>query len=108
MIGVLSKSEYDYLMAFYRSSTNYGSTSFEMSLILDNSTLTNYTCFFKAPPSLGSVEGGMIFNVSATLEVASVISSSSADEDFMMVEFEGQFPQQEDLINTIINYRLAS
>lgn len=60
---------YNYLMAFFRTSTSYGALPFIMALLLDAATVQNYTCLL-VPGSLSlSSVSGFTFVVSATIEV---------------------------------------
>lgn len=104
---ILTKGEYDYLKAFYRTACNYGSTPFYISLIFESSELTTYKAYFKPSTlSLNSVEAGQVFSVSADLEVFP--NQNVATDDEILIAFEGKFAESEDELNTITNYDLPN
>lgn len=61
---------YDYLLAFYRTSTDFGSTPFLCPLIVDNHTVSNYQAWI-VPGSWKPVaaHSGLAFTVSCQLWV---------------------------------------
>lgn len=65
----LSKKNYNFLMAFYRTQLNYGVLPFTIDLILDSGDLQTYTCHF-VPDTFGlTSQVGATYVIGATLEV---------------------------------------
>jgi hypothetical protein len=71
---------YDYLMAFYRTTTKNGALPFLIDLILHTKTVSEYTAHF-VPGTLGLVsQAGLSYIVSATLEVVGNVPDATTDQ----------------------------
>lgn len=68
---ILTEFEYDYFRSFYRTISHNACSPFTMDLILDSSSLIEYTCYFiPGSVKLTKIEG-KLFYVSAQIEVLS-------------------------------------
>jgi hypothetical protein len=75
----LDETAYDYFMAFYRTGIDYGSLSFEVDLLIDSATLTEYTVHL-VPGSLKTTYlGDGKFEITAQLEVVVIEANESED-----------------------------
>ncbi|MDQ9022680.1 hypothetical protein RFI02_16330 [Acinetobacter sichuanensis] len=92
---VVNKTGYDYLVAFYNLWTYNPSKPFLALLIIDDSDLKEYKCFFKSGFQLDSKEGN-VFKVSATFEVQANRRDKNLDQSIVDLGNEG-------LINSYIN-----
>jgi len=108
------RDQYRYFRAFYRSLLQNGSKAFILDLILDNPTPVPHTCRF-IPGSVSlSEQSGLMYVVSAELEV----EPSDIDEDaeaafaFLFSMFgstwETDFPHIESDLDNIINVELPA
>lgn len=77
---VLDPTEYNYLNAFFRTATEHGSLPFEIDLILDNTTLTEYTARFVPDTFKLTAQKGLTYYVGAVLEVESLPDNATADQ----------------------------
>lgn len=77
----VDKNGYDYLLAFYRLWENQTPkiNPFLLDLIIDESALTEYSCFFSSGLVLSAVNGP-IRTVTATLEVSAKKPDYTVDE----------------------------
>lgn len=72
-------TNYNYLLAFYRTALSYGSLPFTISLILDSNVPQTYTAHF-VPDTFGLTStSGQTYIVGATLEVVPDPSYSTND-----------------------------
>lgn len=78
---VVDKNGYDYLLAFYRlwESQTPRINPFLLDLIIDESALIEYSCFFSSGLALSSVNGP-IRTVTASLEVSAKKPDAAVDE----------------------------
>jgi hypothetical protein len=65
---ILDPTEHDYFWAFYRTATLRGSVPFEADLLLDGSTISEYSCHFMQKPVL-TEQRGLGYFIQAQLEV---------------------------------------
>lgn len=70
---------YDYLMAFYRTATNFGADPFIINMILDSSAILPYTVKFTSMPKL-SGQKGHSYTTSCELEVYPQPVNNAADQ----------------------------
>jgi hypothetical protein len=79
MEWVLEADAYDYFMAFYRSSTEHGSSPFTLDAILNKAAIAEYTAYF-VPGSI-ALAGvrGTAFVVTANLEILPLAENHAAD-----------------------------
>lgn len=70
---------YNYLTAFYRTATDYGSLPFLISLILDSNAVLQYTAYFVPDTFQLASQSGQEYVVAATLEVIPNASYASGD-----------------------------
>lgn len=77
---VLKQNQYDYIMAFYRTGAGSGAKAFTIDLLLDDSTVTEYTAYFVAGSFGLTAQEGLIYTVGATLEVMGDLPDSVADQ----------------------------
>lgn len=105
----LDEADYVYLMAFYRSATNYGALPFLIDLLIDGAVLIEYTCKL-IPGSLQLAEQrGLLYVVTAQLEVQ---TNPDVDLDYdagLVVIYEAYgadaantLQELEDLVNTYL------
>lgn len=82
---VLTPTQYDYAMAFYRTQTQRGSLPFEIYLIVDDSVLGERTAYF-VPGTLKLVsQEGFAQTISATLEVLHLFNPDEASDDAAII-----------------------
>lgn len=75
----LNKKNYEYLLAFYRTTLNYGANSFSIDLIIDSGVPTTYTVHI-LPGTFGLTQQmGQTYIVGATLEANYDIAKASGD-----------------------------
>lgn len=79
VVWILNPTQYNYINAFYRTSVAHGSVPFNIDLILDNITLTQYVVRFIPNSFKLTSQRGLAYTVSATLEVESVADNATAD-----------------------------
>lgn len=75
----LSKKNYNYLTAFYRTSTAAGSLPFLIGLILDSGDIQTYTAHFVPDSFALTSQSGQTYIVGATLEVLPDPSYAAGD-----------------------------
>lgn len=77
--AILTAEEYEYLMAFYRRSTEHGSLSFTVDLVTNKRTPVTVTAYF-VPDTLSLVrKNGATYEVTARLEVEQDAINASLD-----------------------------
>lgn len=75
----LSKANFNYIMAFYRTGITYGADPFTIGLILDSGDLQNYTAHFM-PGTFNLIsQQGSTYVVGGTLEVIPNAAYASGD-----------------------------
>ncbi|MFC2998110.1 hypothetical protein ACFODO_23220 [Acinetobacter sichuanensis] len=92
---VVNETGYDYLVGFYYLWEVNPSLPFLALLIIDNSDLKEYRCWFNSSIQLDSKEGN-VFKVSATFEVQANRRDKNLDQSIVDLGNEG-------LINSYIN-----
>jgi hypothetical protein len=70
---------YDYMMAFYRTATAFGSLTFTIDLMIDSSNMTEYVAKFVPESFQLSSQSGFTFIVAAELEVIPIPTNQTAD-----------------------------
>ena len=81
---VVREAGYQYLMAFYRVWRRSPNQPFLAKLIIDDAPAQDYQCFFTESPTLSKKEG-LVFTVTATLEVKPL--KENEDMDDLIVEY---------------------
>ncbi|WP_151976644.1 hypothetical protein [Acinetobacter soli] len=81
---VVGEAGYQYLMAFYRVWRRKPNQAFLAKLVVDDAPAQDYQCYFADSPALSSKQG-LIFTVSAQLEVKPL--SESTDMDDVIVQY---------------------
>jgi hypothetical protein len=76
---ILNTSEYDYIMAFYRTTTVSGSLPFTIDLVIDSQTRAVYTASFVPGSFQLASKAGDTFRVTADLDVDAVTPDATAD-----------------------------
>ena len=97
---VVDKTGYDYLVAFYNVWTYNPSQPFLALLMIDDSDVEEYKCFFKSDFKLDSKEGH-VFKVSATFEVQAIKRDKALDQRIVVLGNDG-------LINSYLNIEQVS
>lgn len=96
--------QYEYFLNFYNVETNFGVSSFTMDLILDTSSLLEYTCYFiPGTIKLNKIEGR---TYSINFEIEVIPYEISQEEEDLVYVFDGFTPNSSDnldIINKIIN-----
>ena len=104
---ILNRQEYAYMKAFFRTACNDGATPFYIKMIFEDDYLKPYKAYWKPKTfSLNNSEAGEVFYVSAELEVFP--NPDAANDDEILIAFEGKFNESEDELNTITNYDLPN
>lgn len=86
---------YNYLNAFYRTSTANGSLPFTIDLYLDKSEPVEFSAQFVPDTFKLSSQSGETYYVSAELEVTKPFNGSEASEDAATIAaFEAAYPYQ--------------
>lgn len=81
---VIQEAGYQYLMAFYRVWRRKPNQPFLAKLVIDDAPAQDYQCFFTESPTLSSKQG-LVFTVTATLEVKPLIEDEAMDD--VIVEY---------------------
>lgn len=81
---VIQEAGYQYLMAFYRVWRRKPNQPFIATLVIDDAPVQDYQCFFTESPTLSSKQG-LVFTVTATLEVKPLVEDEDMDD--LIVEF---------------------
>ena len=81
---VIQEAGYQYLMAFYRVWRRKPNQPFLAMLVVDDAPAQDYQCFFTESPALSSKQG-LVFTVTATLEVKPLAEDEAMDD--FIVEF---------------------
>lgn len=99
-------AKYKYIRGFYKAVTVSGSLPFSIDLILDEPELTSHKAYF-VPDSMALREQrGLLYVVSAELEVYSAeISPYSADYVYMYNEFGECWQRYEDVLHEVVNIK---
>lgn len=83
---IVDPAGYDYLNAFFRTATTRGSASFTIDLVLDNSTLSEYSAIFTPSTFKLASQVGLSYTVTAQLEVIPSASGSETDDDNALMD----------------------
>jgi hypothetical protein len=82
---ILDSTEFEYLMAFYRSVANRGATTFQIELIIDGSDIGEVDAHF-VPDSFELVaQRGLAYTVAAQLEITTPVNPDLEDDDLDIV-----------------------
>jgi hypothetical protein len=81
----VNADEYDYLQAFYYTGTNTGADAFNIDLMIDNSTLDEYSANFVVDTFETSSTRGDQYTVSAELEVRRIARDANFDNSLIAV-----------------------
>lgn len=76
---MMSSTEFDYFMAFYKTTTKSGSLPFTIDLVIDSHATAIYTATFVAGSCKWQAAGGGIFSVTADLDVEAIARDATAD-----------------------------
>lgn len=109
----VTKAGYAYLRAFYNTAVARGSLPFLADLILDSADLIEHECYF-VPGSFGtqSVNGGVLFDVTAQLEVKPLPIDDALNQSYVDVytafgeDAEEALALLEQLVNVDLNNAL--
>lgn len=110
----IGPEKYRYLRAFYKQVANGGSEPFAIDLIMDDSALTEHKAYFIPGSMQLRRQEGMLYVVSARLEVYPLTGTEDDDLIFALLysEFgegwESIFATFESDFNTVINTNLPS
>lgn len=75
----VSKHNYEFLLAFYRTAIDYGTLPFTIDLLLDSGSMQTYTAHFVPSTFKLTSQSGFTWVVAATLEVLPDASYASGD-----------------------------
>jgi hypothetical protein len=75
---------YNYLKAFYRTATKFGSLPFLIDLLYDSGTVEEYTAKFVSGTLRLTSQSGLLYVMEAVLEVSS--NNPSADDDQTIID----------------------
>jgi hypothetical protein len=77
----MNRTNYEYLMAFFRKAINYGADPFTIGLYIDSGAVQDYTCHILPGTLQLSSQQGQTWVVQATLEAIPDVSYASDDAD---------------------------
>lgn len=82
---ILNREEYDYFMAFYRSVTHRGATTFQLELVVDTHALGERDVNFIPGSVQLSGQSGLSYTVTAELEVHAAENPTEEADDLAVV-----------------------
>lgn len=111
-VWIIGPTEYKYARSFYRALTTSGSKPFLIDLILDEPELTEHKAYFVPGSFKLTGQKGLMYWISAQLEVYPAEINVSAEIDFAAMysnfgpNYANIFPPLEDAFNTSINVNI--
>lgn len=102
--------QFEYLRFFYRSITKTGSIPFTVDLAMDRPELTTHDAYFVPGSFRTTGVEGLLFTVSAQLEVKPLPITNEAALTYLYTTFSSPtaFTSFEDRLNTVVNTSLPA